>query len=583
MDKQFTQIREGLHIDFNVPIKAKDGLILRANVYRPIEEGKYGVILTYGPYAKDLFFSDVYSTAWDGMLRDCPEIGIGSSNIHQTWEVVDPEKWCPRGYVCVRVDSRGSGWSPGVMDCYSAQENSDFYDCIEWAGVQPWSNGKVGINGISYYAVNAWMVAQLQPPHLAAICTWEGFTNWYRGLMRHGGILNEMQYVWMLKQGASVQYGKGVNGFFSKVHGKPVGGDVTMTEKELLENRVDTYREAITREMDDEWWQSHTVTDYSKIQVPLLSAGNWGGQVIHLKGNMDGFMHAGSEQKWLEVHGKEHWTPFYAQWGMDLQMEFFDYFLLGKQNGWDKRGKVELKVRHVGEEFVSRWENEWPLARTKYTKLYFDPDTQMLCDKPTGKKGTITYRGISDEGVTFMTPMFKEEVEITGHSLAKLVASSSTVDADIFLVLRLYKPDMEEVTFIGANDAHTPLAYGWLRASHRKLDEAKSTEFEPWHTHDEKQPLVPGEPVDLTVEIWPTCIVIPKGYRLALTIRGKDYVCEAAKENKLIPSNNIVPCKGLGPCTHGNNEDRPPEIFDGEVTLHFSDETYLQVPVIPEK
>ena len=98
----------------------------------------------------------------------------GSTNKYQNWEVVDPEKWVPDGYVCVRVDSRGTGRSPGHVDHFSPRETRDFYDCIEWAGAQPWSSGKVGLNGISYYGINQWQVASLQPPHLAAMCIWEG-------------------------------------------------------------------------------------------------------------------------------------------------------------------------------------------------------------------------------------------------------------------------------------------------------------------------------------------------------------------------------------------------------------------------
>ena len=96
-------------------------------------------------------------------------VTAGSSNLYQSWEVVDPEKWVPHGFACVRVDSRGCGCSPGVIDHFSPRETKDFYDCIEWAGVQPWSNRKVGLNGISYYGINQWHVASLQPPHLAAI------------------------------------------------------------------------------------------------------------------------------------------------------------------------------------------------------------------------------------------------------------------------------------------------------------------------------------------------------------------------------------------------------------------------------
>jgi predicted acyl esterase len=114
-------------------------------------------------------------------------------------------------------------------------------------------------------------------------------------------------------------------------------------------------------------------------------------------------------------------------------------------------------------------------------------------------------------------------MEITGPVAAKLFISSSTANADLFLVLRVFAPDGSEVTFQGAQDPHTPIAQGWLRASHRKLDSERSLPYRPFHAHDEVRPLTPGEPVELDIELWPTCIVVPPGYRVALTIRGHDY------------------------------------------------------------
>jgi predicted acyl esterase len=165
-----SEVRDGMRIDWDVPIEMDDGLVLRADVFRPVKEGRYPVILSYGPYAKGLAFQDGYPSAWQRMAEKHPDVTAGSSNLYQSWEVVDPEKWVPHDYACVRVDSRGAGCSPGVIDHFSPRETKDFYDCIEWAGVQPWSNGKVGLNGISYYAENQWQTAALQPKHLAAIC-----------------------------------------------------------------------------------------------------------------------------------------------------------------------------------------------------------------------------------------------------------------------------------------------------------------------------------------------------------------------------------------------------------------------------
>jgi predicted acyl esterase len=163
---------------------------------------------------------------------------------------------------------------------------------------------------------------------------------------------------------------------------------------------------------------------------------------------------------------------------------------------------------------------------------------------------------------------------------AKLWVSSSTADADLFLVFRLFDPQGKEVTFQGALDPHAPIAQGWLRASHRKLDAKLSLPYRPYHSHDEKQPLTPGEPVELDIEIWPTCIVVPKGYRVALTVRGKDYEWDGPAETL---SNMKNPMRGCGPFVHDDPTDRPDSVFGGTTTLHFGEgrEPYLLVPVIP--
>ena len=107
--------------------------------------------------------------------------------------------------------------------------------------------------------------------------------------------------------------------------------------------------------------------------MPLLTAANWGGQGLHTRGNFEGFTRAASKDKWLEVHGGSHWAPFYTDYGVELQKRFFDHFLKGEENGWDKQPRVLLNVRHPGEKFVQRHENEWPLARTQWTRFYLDP------------------------------------------------------------------------------------------------------------------------------------------------------------------------------------------------------------------
>jgi uncharacterized protein len=576
-----SEIRDGMRIDWDVPITMDDSLVLRADVFRPVEDGRYPVLLTYGPYAKGLAFQDGYPSAWQRMVQQHPDVAAGSSNLYQNWEVVDPEKWVPHGYACVRVDSRGAGCSPGYIDHFSPRETKDFYDCIEWAGVQPWSNGKVGLDGISYYGINQWHVASLQPPHLAAMCIWEGAADWYRDMTHHGGILSTFWANWYDMQVKTVQYGAGERGKRSRVHGEFVCGPETLSEEQLVENRCDFGAEIRAHPLDDDYHKARS-PQWDKVVTPLFSAANWGGQGLHPRGNFEGFVRASSRDKWLEAHGIEHWTHFYTDYGREQQRKFFDFFLKGEDTGWSKQPRVLLQLRQPGEKFVARAETEWPLARTRWTRLYLNSADFSLAETSLTGEARVTFDALG-EGVTFMTPPLKQETEITGPVAAKLFVSSSTRDADLFLVLRVFSADMKEIVFQGAIDPHTPIAQGWLRASHRKLDSKLTLPYRPYHTHDEIQPLIPGLPVELDIELWPTSIVVPAGYRIALTVRGKDYEYGGGSGGRLSNFKNEL--TGCGPFLHDDPENRPAAVFGGQTTLHFGGDrqAHVLLPVVPAK
>jgi len=573
-----TEIRDGMKITWHQPIFMDDGLFVDADIFRPIEDGRYPVILTYGVYAKGLAYQEGYPHQWKKMVADHPEILEGSTNKYQNWEVTDPERWVPHGYVVIRVDSRGAGWSPGFMDCNSPREIEDLYRCIEWAGVQPWSNGKVGMLGISYYASNQWRVAGKHPPHLAAIIPWEGQNDRYRDSGYHGGILSQFQQRWAKHQVANIQYGMGARARKNPNTGESVAGPVTLTDEELAKNRVDVYEDLKKHPLDDDWHRSRSA-DLSKVTVPLLSCANWGGQGIHPRGNFNGFVEAASSQKWLEVHGDSHWSLFSAAYGLALQKKFFDHFLKGVDNGWERTPRVTLNIRHPGEKFVLRHENEWPLARTRWTRLYLDTSAMALRPAPIPQPGRIEYRAMGD-GLTFSMTVDRE-TEITGPMAAKLFISSSTRDADLFLIVRVFDPEGREVTFMGSTDPHTPIANGWLRASHRRLDPARTLPYRPYHPHDRVEPLTPGEVYELDVEIVPSCIVVPAGWRVALTVRGKDY--EYDGELSEFARTFHYSTRGTGGMTHADPDDRPPAVFDNQVTLHSGGDrqSFLLLPIIP--
>jgi predicted acyl esterase len=566
-------------IDWDVEIEMSDGLVLRADVFRPGEAGRYPVLLGLGPYAKGLPFEVGYPDQWRRLVESHPEVLEGSTGAYQNWEVPDPEKWVPEGYACVRVDARGTGRSPGYLDHFSPREIRDLYESIEWAGVQPWSTGKVGLSGVSYFAINAWIVAGLKPPHLAAMIPWEGAADWYRDMTHHGGMLSTFWKNWYDMQVLPIQYGMGDRSPVNPHTGEHVAGPENLDDATRAANRGDLGAEILAHPLDDSYHRERSA-DWPNVGVPFLSACNWGGQGLHSRGNFEAFTQAASTDKWLEVHGIEHWTEYYTDYGIRLQKRFFEHFLKGTANGWQDEPRVRLQVRRI-DGFVERAENEWPLARTRWTSLQLDAAGPSLTEAPLRRAASVEYDP-AGEGLTFLADPAAEETELTGPLAARLFISSETADADIFAVVRVFSPEGNEVTFQGALDPHTPVAQGWLRASHRKLDPLRSRPDRPYHSHDELQPLQPGSVYELDVEIWPTSIVIPAGYRLALTIRGSDYVYpKLAGESRLGTFKNAL--TGSGPFLHDDPIDRPRSVFGGRVTLWTGPEhpARLLVPLIP--
>ena len=271
-------------------------------------------IMTYGVYGKWLHFRDGYPEQWDRLCEDHPDVPAGSTNKYQTWETVDPEKWVPDGYACVRVDSRGAGRSPGYFEPFSPRETRDFYNCIEWAGTQPWSNGKVGLNGISYYAMNAWQVAAMQPPHLAAICAWEGAADYYREMCYHGGILCTFAFNWYRVRAKPRQYGLREAGLPEPPQRRlGARGPENLTDEELGTNSCDFIRGYLLPSsfMTIIGNPSDAGLVGGGADRSFLSRGQLGrSEGLHPRGNFEGFLSAASKGEVArEAHGLEHLDP----------------------------------------------------------------------------------------------------------------------------------------------------------------------------------------------------------------------------------------------------------------------------------
>lgn len=574
-----SELHEGMRIDWDIPIRMRDGAALRADIFRPPGSARVPALVTCGPYGKGLTFAAGYADAWDMLVSEHPEVCDDSTGRYVTWETPDPEKWVPHGYAIVRADARGWGRSPGFVEPYSSRDARDLYECIEWAAAQGWCTGRVGLLGISYYAITQWLVAQLHPPHLEAIVPWEGLADSYRDSYYHGGILSTSVDVWYERLLRSVQHGLGSHGPVSDMTGEPVTGPETLSDEHRAANRSNYPGRVRGHAIIDEFHCERSVR-WEDVQVPLLAAGNWGGAAKHLRGATEAFTRAASAHKWLEIHGGPHWTSFYSAYGVSLQRRFLDHFL--KDEGdWLKQARVHLRIRTL-EGMVDRDEHEWPLARTRWTRRYLDATDGRLGASPGGD-ASVAYDPL-EEGVTFVQDPLEEETEITGPLAARLYISSASTDADLFLVLRAFAPDGREVVSQGAVDPHTPIGQGWLRASHRKLDKRLSTESRPVHTHDEVQPLIPGRVYELQVEIWPTCIVLPPGHRIALTVLGRDYQYTEGDATGLSHFEGTH-MRGSGIYVHDDPVDRPREIYGQPVTLHTGARhpSSVLLPVIPPR
>ena len=379
----------------------------------------------------------------------------------------------------------------------------------------------------------------------------------------------------------TVQYGLGTKGHRSRMNGDWVSGPETLNAEQMGANRYDLGKTYFAHPLDDEFYAAMR-PDWSKVKVPMLSAANWGGQPLHPRGNFEGFyrsasnkMARGARHRALDALLHRLW-----RWPAEEILRLFPE-RRAAMAGTNSRACNSISGTRT-KSSLSATKKIGRSRDTQWTKFHLATEAQKLVDKAPNGSAKVTFDAMSD-GVTFLTEPMKAETEITGPVAAKLHVSSSTSDADLFLAPRVFSPDMKEVVFQGALDPHTAIGQGWLRASHRKLDTKLTRPFRPYHTHEEKQPLKPGQVYELDIEIIPTCIVVPKGYRIALSIRGRDYVYPGGSGGRL--SNMKNEFTGNGPFLHDDPRDRPLDIFGGKTTLHLGggQENFVLLPIIPPR
>jgi putative CocE/NonD family hydrolase len=440
--------------------------------------------------------------------------------------------------------------SKGTSEC--------FFDVVEWAAEQPWSTGKVGLLGISYYAGSQWRVAARRPKGLAAIIPWEGMSDYYRDRCRHGGILaNKFIGFWWNRQVLVNQYGKpgrstqqfAPHGPGAREQEETIEGD--LTEDALEANRQDQTKDNVANRFRDEDYYASKEFKLEDIEVPLLSVANWGGILLHLRGNVEGYTHAGSKFKYLRFITGRHDLPFYYHDEVEIQKSFLDAFLKGEDTyGWSSPGKVApvtltLRQGDVGfnnaeaeKAYAKREEEAWPIPRTQYTKFHLTSDFGLEKSPSKSSNDKASYKALgtleAPEVIQFKTPAFEEQTEITGHIVAHLnvsvtpdeTATSNEKDLDLFLTLRHLDAAGKEIYYTGTAGDGIPLAKGWLRVSLRKIH-TDNPKNRPWLPHREYystdvQPVVPDQVYGVDVEIWPTNVIVEKGGQIVFEVASGD-------------------------------------------------------------
>ncbi|KAK4934305.1 hypothetical protein LTR66_015640 [Elasticomyces elasticus] len=418
-------------------------------------------------------------------------------------------------------------------------------------------------------------------------------SDYYRDRCRHGGILsNAFIKFWWDRQVITNQYGRPGRAA-SKWGPDTIEGD--LGEEELNTNRRDQTVDNLRSKYRDSEYYASKEYDMNDIEVPLLSVGNWGGILLHLRGNVEGFNHAGSEFKYLRMITGRHDLPFYYKEEVEVQRSFLDAFLKGDDRvGWSEKGKVppvDLVLRRgdVGfnnaeaeKKYARRTENEWPIARTSYTKFFLTPEQGLTTLEPqTTKSKKMSYKALGSlkdpQLIQFTTAQFEEETEITGNIVAHLNVSVSPdptgptpTDIDLFLTLRYISPEGKEVHYTGTAGDPIPLTKGWLRVSLRKTspEHPKHRPYLPWREYlsTDVRPVIQYEVYTVDVEVWPTNVVVEKGGKIVFEIASGD-------------------TQGSGIFQHNDPVDRSEEKLRGQNHVHFGPNhlNYVTLPIIPPK
>lgn len=469
----------GIVCEQDQPVTLRDGTVIYTDIYRPDTDTPVPVIVSWSYFGKRPGHG---LDQWN--VNGVPP---GTISLMAKFESADPGYWCHQGYAVANVDPRGVGHSEGDICFHGSQDARDGYDFVEWLAEQGWCNGKVGMAGNSGVAVTQWAIAAQQPPHLACIAPWEGTSD----------IFNESTY-----EG-------GVPGLeFHSVLVDLLSGPSLVEDLGTMARRYPFF---------NNYWRDK-VADFSKIRVPCYIAAGW--SHFHLRGAFEGFRHIAPELTWIRAHRDFEWPDMYSPHNLEDLKRFYDRYLKGIHNGWELTPRVRLEVMDAYDcdYQVNRPENEFPLARTQYEKLYLSAADRSLSRTPTDPEASVCYDAV--EGVVNFDMTFEEDTELTGYLTLRLyVEADGNDDLDLFVNVQKLSTSGEWLPTNVLGQPH-PGAWGKLRASRRELDEQKSTPFLPVLAQQSERKLAPGEIVAVDVPIWPTSRIWHGGQSIRVQVSG---------------------------------------------------------------
>jgi hypothetical protein len=524
----------------DVKIPTRDGSFVLADVFRPADDDHYPVIMNKGFYGK-AFEQNCICSEEDAREKEEEEDRFFSGNPdglqYENHESVNTSDWVPNGYVVIRVDARGVGNSPGLQAPLGRQEAEDYYDAIEWAAAQPWSNGKVGLWGMSYYAMSQHNVASLKPPHLKAMIALATDSDSYNEYLYGGGLFSEGFWTWWWKGLTKANH----CGERRETHWMAAAKANQFNEPEIYGPNATTF---MTPEIED-------------VTTPVWIVGPQAGAVLHQLGSSETFRRSTAAEA-RKFDFIDAWFPrCYTASTVAEHMRFFDHWLKGIDNGIMDDPPVRVQVRTGNAAFYTMHEHEWPLEQTQYRRWYLDGaksgwggdehgcELMRLTSAPPGQEHSASYAADLDPGqpvpapfghlggtprwqtgISFIGEPVEEDLVLVGYMKAGLWVSSTTGDMDVHVSLRVIDPEDREIRYEAAvlpmDPRHIfPVGFGSLKVSHRQLDEARSTEYWPVHTHREAdhQPLREGEVVQVEFGLNPSSALVKAGCRLRVDVQ----------------------------------------------------------------